>query len=231
MEKRLRDSIAMHRDFLLGVTVPRDISQNQFLDQIVDIVSNLESSPVSVVNKKPIKIVSIDVDQIEVHKILHQARDSVSKEFLTTAYKDQSESNFTDGKYAGRDFVPQTHVTMAHRGNTSPPEMRKKFGGLIGCKVELKVKGLLWSDRVAALSVEIGEKTSTGVVVPSSTNEFTHITIWHIRKASAVEANKLPSQVDSGKAHKVAFESPFVLTGTFSYWDNANRPFKDEDDN
>ena len=227
MEKRLRESIGKHRELLLGLTVPRDESRNHFLDQIMDIVAQLESVTLSEPDR-PIKLVSIDVDKNVVHDILHQTRDSSSKGFLRTAFPDLSNPTFEDGEFAGKDFVGQTHVTMTHCGSTPATEMRRQYGGIVGSKVELKVTGLLWSDRVAALEVELPKTTPGGGEIPSSTNKFTHITIWFTKKTKAVESNKLPDQLESGKAQKVEFEQAFTLSGTFTYWDNANRPFKDE---
>ena len=81
--------------------------------------------------------------------------------------------------------------------------------------------GLLWSPRVAALSVAVAERTLSGQSLPAGQNEFEHITLWTKAGAAAVEANDLPQLEGSGGAWRVTLESPVTLQGVVSLWERA----------
>jgi hypothetical protein len=102
--------------------------------------------------------------------------------------------------------------------------MREKFGAVRGCNVEVLVTGFLWSETIAALAVEIAEKSSDGKAIPRPENSFSHATIWFAEGERASNANNLPRLVNSGKAKRIDFVAPIVLKGIISFWDNENKP-------
>ena len=240
MEKKLRRLIKENRDILLNMTIAREKSRDQFLSTVVDIVSELDRSASRTPDtnaekmasaKRNIKLVSIDVPKRSVHGILFKTRESASKNFLTMLLPDTSQHSKLSKKktYPGNGFVPMTHVTMAHCSRTNEHDMRRLFGAVLGCQVILKAKSILWSDRVAALAVDIPRQTSKGLSLQPSANAFAHITIWHSKQASAVEANDLPELVSKGDAHLAHFQHPIDLSGSISYWDKKNRSFTEDD--
>jgi hypothetical protein len=225
MESRLRECLTSHRGMLLHSTVSEGDSQAEFVSQIIDRVTTFNARP----SKEPeafVKIVSIDVEMAAVHTLLKQYKDSAAMEFLNVALAGKSLSNsFQGGKYAGKDFVSTTHLTMAHFERTPQATMRQLYGGLLGARVELKVTALLWSMRVAAFAVDITELTEDGGNMPKSQNPFSHITIW-FQGTTAFEANRLPDLVKSGEAQRIEFENPIPLSGKISFWGKDNQPLR-----
>lgn len=214
---------------LLSWSADKQESQQQFLDQIMEIAGTLDTLEIS--GEKKIKLVSINVDKKEIHNILRQRQineDSSCKRFMTRVLDSQShETAYQDELYSAKGFVGQTHVTMAHFGSTQQSEMRSLFGPLRGSQIALEVKGILWSERVAAFAIDIAAVTSNGLPLPPSTNGHPHITIWFSEESSAFEANHLPKLVESGEAQQEDFEIPITLTGTLSFWGMNNQPFED----
>jgi hypothetical protein len=225
MENRLRECLASRRDMLLNSTVSEGASQTEFVSQIIDRVTTCNARK----SKEPeafVKIVSIDVEMDAVHALLKKYEDSAAMEFLNVALAGKPHSNsFQGGKYAGKDFVSTTHVTMAHFERTPHATMRELYGGVIGARVELKVTALLWNTRVAAFAVDITEQTQDGRKMPKSQNPFSHVTIW-FRETTAFEANRLPDLVKSGEAQRIDFENPIPLSGEISFWGQDNQPLR-----
>ena len=169
--------------------------------------------------KNTIKLVSLDVDRIRIHGILKEQVNGGDIEFLNNAdVRD-------DGCYAGEDFISSTHVTMALGQRSTQPAMRDSFGALLGSNVEIVTKGFFWDDRVAALAVDIAETSLDGKRIPTSDNEFPHVTVWINVSAGARAhmANELPSLVEAGNAKHVDFSAPVALYGTISFWDPENK--------
>jgi hypothetical protein len=229
MEDVLRACINEHSEMLLSWSADKQESRQQFIDQIMDITGTLDTLEIS--EEKKIKLVSIDVDKKEIRNILRQRQineDSSCKRFLTMVLDGQpNETASQDDFSSAKGFVGQTHVTMAHFGSMQQSDMRSSFGALRGNQVKIKVKGLLWSKRVAAFAVDIAAATSNGLPLPTSTNGHPHITIWFCQESSAFEANQLPKLVELGEAQQDDFENPITLTGTLSFWGMNNQPFKD----
>ena len=106
---------------------------------------------------------------------------------------------------------------MAHCAHMSQEMMETKFESLVGNSVDVKITGLLWSDRIAALQVELPSHSDEGKIIPPSTNDFTHITLWR-KEAQAVESNDLPLQVQQGKASKLIFDNAIEIRGKVNFW-------------
>ena len=234
MEKKLRTCILAHIDSLLESTVDLLDTRRSFVAQALDRISALDGASFdqSLLRKEKneddfIKIVSIDVPMRDIHGILYDEKDSKAFEFLQMALDGKNYDDcFLEGVFVGKDFVSKTHVTMAHFEGTDQATMRIMFGPLIGHKVVLTVKNILWSDRVAAMGIELSRQSIKGSPLPESQNSFPHITLWFRKDTSAVEANNLPVLVDSGEAKRVDFEDSFKLTGTVSFWGKDNEPFR-----
>jgi hypothetical protein len=121
-------------------------------------------------------------------------------------------------------FVDQTHVTMAHMSRCSQQTLRNLFEPFVGKKVLVKAMALLWSDRVAALAVDIPQQNNAATdepILPACQNAFPHITVWKACEAEAKESNDLPNLVEIGLATRVDFDESALLEGTVSLWRDA----------
>lgn len=84
-------------------------------------------------------------------------------------------------------------------------EMYKLFDHLVGVPADVKATGILFSQQVAAIEVEIPNQTMRDPPspIPQPQNDFAHITLWCARGTEAYEANELPRHFQSAKAKKV----------------------------
>lgn len=200
------------------------MTRQSFLSSLVEKVAEAESIK-SYEAPSFVKIASIDVEVGAVHEILLRLReeDRLSS-FFDSALKgsdihDVLSSNGTDHTNAeGLGFVSATHVTLAHCRQMSQSELRSKFTPHLGCEIELLVSGLLWNERVMALAVTVAETTKNGEALPAAQNSFVHITVWHEKGASPIEANDLPRLLEAMEAQRIEFESPIPLVGIVSLW-------------
>lgn len=167
----------------------------------------------------PIKIVSVDVERRKVHSLLRDclSDDDAANVMEGRLHKDQ----YLDDEYKSSGFVENTHVTMAHFSQLSQEEMIGIFGPVLGHTVSVTVTGLLWNQRIAALSVDMSPTTTdTGAQVAKPQNDFPHITLWHMEDASPSESNDLPRLLSIGEASRLIFsQTPLLLLeGTISFW-------------
>jgi hypothetical protein len=228
MESRLRQCIGTYRDVLLSKAVDISESRRAFVQQVIDRVSALDDEDVGK-EKDPrdrkIKLVSIDVEKTHIHQIFKQNIGGSATGLLNIALRGQPwEDCFQDGCYVGENFVSNTHVTMAFCDRTTQAAIKQNYGAVQGCQVEVRVKGILWSKKVAALAVDVAEISSDGKMVAKCENDFSHITIWFAEDAKSYMSNHLPEQVESGKAKRIDFPNPVPLRGTISFWDFENKP-------
>lgn len=224
LEKRLRSSIERHRKMLLAMTVSKEESVESFVSQIMEKINTLNEESIQCVGQE-MKLVSIDVEKQKIHEILMDHSDGDISEFLAIALSDQStDFNMEDGCYPGRSFVGRPHVTMYHHQEGTQEEMKELFGPIEGCKVELKVKSLLWDESIAAFSVTTADVSLDGKPIPRSKNAFSHITVWFAEGGSAVMSNELPERVKENKAKCIHFAEPITLLGTVAFWNFSNMP-------
>jgi hypothetical protein len=92
--------------------------------------------------------------------------------------------------------------------------MLATFKPLIGTTAEMKVTALLYSEKIAALELEVPNFD------PKPTNIFPHITIWCFEGTGAHESNNLPDMVKMNMATRVELTEPVILKGVFSFWYN-----------
>ena len=221
MELRLRSSIKTHGEFLNSITIDREVSFRSFVDQLKSNAKVLDNPSAISESKQSsesfISLVSIDVNREEVRKILSNAITNYSP--LADYFKRMS-SPEAGMEWEKRLNEKQPHVTMAHFSRSSQNRMRSDFGSIVGMKVKLRVNGILYSDKVAALSVILPE-TTTGLStypLPSCENDFPHITVWCAHNVKAFESNCLPDNIKNSFAKKIVFDDEFVIDGVVSYW-------------
>ncbi|CAB9524977.1 expressed unknown protein [Seminavis robusta] len=199
LESRLRAAVAKNRDLLHSLCVEQTVSCQQFVSQVSARLVDVDEAALSFV-----KIVSIDVSR--------DAIDSVIQEILSS--NDTAEGpNFNDG-----EKVRNVHVTMAHYTQLTQELINQNFQPLLGKDVEVFVTGMLWNERIAALSVRVAAKSLVGASMPEPLNSFPHITIWHGIGVPPSESNKLPTHFAAGLAQKKLLEREITLKGSLSFW-------------
>lgn len=232
METNLRSTIKQHQDFVFGLQIDPEESSASFMQQLSGVISSLgdkfqerELASSSADDLNAIRIVSLDFKRDDINSILlaESTKSAEINNFLTEKHFSRSMKKETkdDNKKIDR-FINNTHCTFAHAQRMRQDEMRKVYGHVIGISCEVKVNAILFSDDVAALDITIPkivkEEAASTTVIPPSTNEFTHVTIWCKKGTKAFRSNQLPILVEQGTAKRVEFHSPVHVKGIFSYW-------------
>jgi hypothetical protein len=225
-ESLLRTSVETHSEWLLSLTINPDVSKKAFVSQIADHAKILEEEKDMTSGRLDaqldvplVKIVSLDISVTSVHEILKMHSSELSS-FFELAIDDFEE--LPEGKLPGLNFIPNTHVTLVHFSAMPQSDIHSLYGHLVGKEVEVKLVGLLWSDRVAALAVEISMATIDGIPMPTPSKEFSHISVWCRKGSRPFESNYLPSLVSTQKAQQVDFQSGLSVRGVLSFWSMEN---------
>ncbi|KOM30891.1 hypothetical protein LR48_Vigan01g044600 [Vigna angularis] len=108
----------------------------------------------------------------------------------------------------------RAHVTLAHK-RSHDIKVVADYGIYLNKKVPVELAALLFSNKMAALeacpdSVE-GEKIV-------SKNSWPHITLWTAQGVAPKEANMLPQLFPAGKATRIDFNPPIILSGTIDFY-------------
>lgn len=225
-ESRLRSLLLHHKSFLECQAATIAESRNSFLSQLGSRAASLKMdksmrAPVARTEKRKIKLVSIDVNNSGVHSLLNSAscQSPLLAEFLENTMRLTSTFEDIDDEYDRDRVIFNTHVTLVHRSQMKQADIEKRFGGFIGANVELTASAVLFSKKVAALSISAMKLSDPGKDnLPGSHNVHPHITLWCSSGTRSHEANDLPTQVDEGNAHKVQVFGPNVLIGSIKYW-------------
>ena len=211
-ETKLRTSLDRHSDWLLALGASIATSQESFITQVAYHAKGLENEE----KETPlIKIVSLDVPVSNIHEVL-KVHSSELMSFLQLSLGDY-DLNY-HGSFPGVEFIVNTHVTLVHFSSMSQSIIQSRYNHLVGKEVEVRVLGLFWNDRVAALSVELPSATIDGFPFPMPVNEFDHISVWCGNGVQPVESKDLPALFSVGKANKVDFKSVTTLRGILSFW-------------
>jgi Fungal tRNA ligase phosphodiesterase domain len=199
-------------------------SQARFTSQLMERVSEVDTGSYSVVEYDApsafIKLVAVDVSVGDVHVLLRDmAKDSRLAPLMKQFSVDPTNHTMLPSvDWDDSQFIPKTHVTMAHFKEATQGAMRVSFGKLVGEVVEVSVTAVLWDKKVAALEVQLPAVTTNGNDLPKSKNEFSHVTIWCEKGTKAVASNELPGLVERGEAQRVSLDQPVVLPGTVALW-------------
>lgn len=218
MEKRLRISIQNHSNFLRALSADQNDSELSFLEQLQSNIASLDSSSEEAYVEDPqkfIDLVSIDVDVKNVHQLL--SNKALKYPRLAEYFNEigglklplQVEENL-----AGR-FVYKTHMTMVHYSQSSQRDMKSHFSRLEGKKVKLTITGILFSNKVAALSVIVPRETEIEprMNLPPCQNKFSHITVWAGQNILEATANDLPDAVENQMAQRIVFDKHIHVEG------------------
>jgi len=217
MEERLRLELKQHEAFLDSLMASPDESCQAFVDGIV-------KSLVTATTAKPspckpfIKLVSIDVDRDALYQLLQKDEEMMKIiANLSSSSSSTTTTTTTNGDVFYQTqpgYIKNTHVTVVHGSNAKQEELHRLYDSKLGTRIRVEITGLLWKPNVvAALAVVI----TTHGLVPTTTNEFVHITLWCANGISPFDSNKLIQWEDT-KEYKVK-KDPFVLDGVLTFWD------------
>ncbi len=246
IEQQLRALVKKHTPLLQSFTVPVEISQHSFITQLSEFVSTLLNSGRSVgspldASSKSIRIVSIDIDVDDVHRLV--TLESLSHADLADFIQGigglnkcgaspspvpsvSSNTKLATDQDENKDVsrcILKTHVTMAHCSQLSQYQIRGSFEPFLGMTFDVSVSGIHFSSEVAALDVAliqpIADHGPFTVEFPQPTNQYPHITIWCSSGVEPYQSNHLPEKLMSGEANRIMFDKPAVLRGILSFWE------------
>ncbi len=236
LEKRLRSSIEAHKETISAMTVNLDDTKEAFTVQLTNRIQSLNNKTDKIVEPpvaasiqdddilKNVKLVSIDIDRVQILELLEKHRESgVLKDFFDFIQSFSSSAPSSD-----TNFVESTHVTMAFAGEKNSPEtLVSNFFNLQGREIRMFATGFLWSTTNAALAIQIAPCTAgvKTLSVPACENSFAHITVWVAPDVKKSLSNQLPKLVEAGKASRVNFDEQDELAGKLSFWNHKNEPF------
>jgi len=220
-ESAMRLAIQNNQTYFDDLTSPLEHTKRVFNTKLSYMISSL---PDKMENHKPaglsrtIKIASLDFDYEKFCSVLDRIKDSFEH---VKQYFDEREGHLGDENDTTQSrFIRSVHCTFAHNSQVTQSEMMASFNHLLGCNVYAKATALLYSDKVAAIEVEIPQVTSGSArhPVPRPRNEFQHVTVWCGQDIEAKESNELPEQIKSNLAKKILFSEPISFCGSFSFW-------------
>jgi len=220
-ELHLRNTLILHTDFLQDLTCDEKVSKASFISQISDQVYSLHKSyeEEKIDKVSHVRLVSIDIDYNTVHAVLRVLAegDSSASKILYNLPDEIVEND--DSSNMDR-YMIKTHVTLAHSSEMSQEEIQTRFGSLVSLTVEIQVKSLMHSTKVAALEIEVAETSASDPpqILPQTFNDFQHITVWCAKGIRGVESKKLPSGLENGESKKIILDKPVTLKGTITFW-------------
>lgn len=233
MEHRLREALSVHGQDVTQYTAKEEESRSSFLAQVSKHVLDLEDLELNLFKPRAakrstspsfIKIVSIDVASNLLRGILKEmaSRDTNLSSYLEAIgmlQGDDDNDGTADSRPSGT-IVKQTHVTMTHFTQQSQMDMRSRFGTVVDKDVELKITACLYGENNTALSVALppGTMGDPSIPLPSSKNQYPHITIWFSEESVAADSSKLPDLVSTGEAKVFQPVSDITVQGKLSYW-------------
>ena len=224
VESALRLAIQSNQNYFDGLTAPLEYTKQVFNTKLSHMMTSLPEkmesrSPVR--SSQTIKIASLDFDYEMFCSVLDKIKNNFEQVKQYFDEREEHKSNDENDTTQNR-FIKSVHCTFIHNSQVTQSEMVALFNHLLGSNVDAKATALLYSDKTAAIEVEISEVTSGSEQhqVPRPRNEFKHVTVWCGRGTEAKESNELPEQVKSNiaNAKKVLFQEPIPLSGSFRFW-------------
>jgi hypothetical protein len=222
VESALRLALQNNQTYFDDLTSPLDHVVQVFntkLSHMVALLPEKIERRAPVTSSQMIKIASLDFDYKMFCLVLDKIKNSFEQVKQYFDKRDDHKCNDENDTTQNR-FIQSVHCTFAHFSQVTQSEMMSIFNHLLGSNVDAKATALLYSEKIAAIEVEISEVTSGNAhyPVPKPWNEFQHITVWCGQDTEAKESNELPDQVKKNIATKILFEEPIPLCGTFSFW-------------
>ncbi len=218
MEEKLRTSIWNNREFIRNLTTSVEASRKVFTTELMGKIDSLPNTiDPTLTAKEPltrsIKIVSLDLELSEVNAAVEKMKDTFPSVRQYFTQREEHKQNDENDKSINR-FITSVHVTFAHASEMPQTSMTSSFQHLIGVRLQINATSLLYSEKIAAIEVEIPADNA----IPRPMNPFPHITIWCSENSEAYESNNLPEMVNTNQAERVVLHELVRLNGVFRFW-------------
>ncbi|KAM0952110.1 putative tRNA ligase 1 [Dioscorea sansibarensis] len=202
-ENRLREVLFRNADYLNSIQIPFDIAVKQVLEQLKEVAKG-ENKTLETEKRKFGNIVfaAVTMPVKEIKGLL----DEIAK-------KEPKVKDFLRDKDLENN-LRKAHVTLAHKRSHGVTAVAS-YGIFEKQNVSVDVTALLFSDKSAALEVQLGSVNGETI---SSKNEWPHVTLWTVAGVPPKEANALPQLLTEGKALRVEIEPPFTIAGVVDFY-------------
>ena len=222
VESAMRLALQNNEPYFNDLTTTLEQTKEIFhakLSKIISCLPDKMENAAQMRSPEVIKIVSLDFDYKLISSVLEKVKKTCSNVEAYFDERHEHESADENDTTLNR-YIHSVHCTFAHKSQVTQSEMKALFNHLIGSKVDAKAFALLYSDKVAAIEVEIPEVTSDAPQhsIPRPRNTFQHVTVWCSEDTEAKESNELPDLINSNVAKKVLFREPIPIRGSFSFW-------------
>ncbi|CAM8967385.1 unnamed protein product [Rhodiola kirilowii] len=200
-EKRVRETLVAHAEYLTCIQVPFETVVKKVLEQLKAIAKHEYKTPGS--DKRPGTIIfsaiSLPVDDIL--NLLH-----------TIAVNNPNvEAFLKDRRF--EDCLKRAHVTLAHKRSHGLAAVCS-YAQFLNRDVPVEITALLYSDKLAALEACIGSCDGERI---KPMNEWPHITLWTGQGIPPKEANTLPQLHSEGKATRIEIDPPITISGPLKF--------------
>jgi hypothetical protein len=213
-----------------------------FCAKLMEVVADVENRSRRETSGEParpfVTLAAIDVDSDAIQGLLRTIFDDPRFRSFWLITNGRNNSGIAVSKDACMDatslWTKKPHVTMIHFSQADQDRIYSVFAPLEGYRVKVRATSVVWSQRIAALAVSVAGTTLHGGdeqqendasmelaavrSVPRPRNDFVHITLWRTDDASAVEANALPTLVESNQAERVELFPQVEFAGVFRLW-------------
>ncbi|XP_042455915.1 tRNA ligase 1-like isoform X2 [Zingiber officinale] len=202
-EKRLREILFGNADHLNAIQVPFDFAVKRVLEQLKDVAKGGFKTPESEKRKFGnivFAAVTLPVEEIK------SALDKV-------ACTDAKAKAFIEGKNLSNSLM-KAHVTLAHKRSHGVTSVAS-YGVFLKQNVPVDFTALLFSDKLAALEVQLGSINSEKI---DSKNEWPHATLWTAPGTPPKEANTLSHLAAEGKATRIDIKPQITVSGVLDFF-------------
>uniref|UniRef100_A0A7N1A6Z7 tRNA ligase phosphodiesterase domain-containing protein n=1 Tax=Kalanchoe fedtschenkoi TaxID=63787 RepID=A0A7N1A6Z7_KALFE len=200
-EKRLRETLFAHTDYLTSIQVPFEIAVKQVLEQLKAILKHEYKTPGS--DKRPGTTIFSAIS-LPVGDILNLLQ--------TVALENPDVEGFLKDKRF-EESLKRAHVTLAHKRSHGLAAVCS-YAQFVNREVPVEITALLFSDKLAALEAHIGSVDGERI---KSLNEWPHITLWTAQGVPPKEANTLPQLHSEGKATRIEISPPITISGPLEF--------------
>ncbi|CAJ1979353.1 unnamed protein product [Sphenostylis stenocarpa] len=201
-EKQLRDILCENAEYFNSIQVPFEFAVKQVLEQMRNIVKR-DYTPPNTEKRKlgTIVFAALSMPVTEIKGVLNKLADSNPK--IDVFLKDKDFENLN-----------RAHLTLAHMRSHGIKAVAD-YGIHLNKKVPVELRALLFSNKMAAFEACPGSVEGEKVV---SKNPWPHITLWTAEGVAPKEANMLPELFAEGKANRIDFNPPIILSGTVGFY-------------
>lgn len=201
-EKSLKDVLFAHANYLNDVQVP-----------FKEVVSTVQQQLQAIANGNFRMHIPVEAEERSFRTFTFVAI-ALQPNQVLDALKEITAKSPEIGKILAdvnlKDSLGRAHVTLAHKRVHGVAAVAA-FGALRGCQTSVELTAVLFSEKLCALEVRLGDQTIR------SHNTWPHVTVWTEPGVAAKEANLLPIMVSEDQAKRVEFK-PISLTGVINFF-------------